>query len=95
MTVALELSTLKEYYQTEAYPKKECVWQKVYSLPTKDRHPTLRMHNRSLAQVLCDEIKRAAFSSIASKCWSQSVRHSPTSGVNVGAKACGILQRRE
>jgi hypothetical protein len=35
MNVALELSTLKDYYQTEVYPKEECVWQQVYRLPTK------------------------------------------------------------
>ena len=32
--VATELAALKDYYQTEVYPKRECVWQKVYSLPT-------------------------------------------------------------
>ncbi len=26
--VALELNTLKDYHQSEVYPKKECVWQK-------------------------------------------------------------------
>jgi hypothetical protein len=26
--VALELSTLKDYHQSEVYPKKDCVWQK-------------------------------------------------------------------
>ena len=32
--VAVELGVLKDYYQTEVYPKRECVWQKVYSLPS-------------------------------------------------------------
>jgi hypothetical protein len=35
LAVALELSTLKDYYQAEVYPKKECVWEKIYTLPTK------------------------------------------------------------
>ena len=35
MAVVLELSTLKDYHQTEVYPKEECVWQSVYSLPPK------------------------------------------------------------
>ena len=35
--VALELSTLKDYHQTEVYPKKKCVWQQVYSLPAKPK----------------------------------------------------------
>ena len=34
--VATELAALKHYYQTEIYPKRECVWQKVYSVPS---HP--------------------------------------------------------
>ena len=32
--VANELAVLKDYYETEVYPKRECVWQKVYSLPS-------------------------------------------------------------
>jgi hypothetical protein len=35
MDVALELSTLKDYYQTEVYPREECVWQQVYRIPPK------------------------------------------------------------
>ena len=37
LTVAVELSTLKEYYQTDVYPKNECVWQKIYTLPSKGK----------------------------------------------------------
>jgi hypothetical protein len=35
LTVTVELSILKDYYQTDVYPKKECVWQKIYTLPSK------------------------------------------------------------
>jgi len=37
LTVAVELSTLKDYYQTDVYPKNECVWQKIYTLPSKGK----------------------------------------------------------
>ncbi len=33
--VVLELNTLKDYYQSEVYPKKACVWRKVSRSPTK------------------------------------------------------------
>jgi len=32
--VASELSALKHYYQTVIYPKRECVWARVYDLPS-------------------------------------------------------------
>jgi hypothetical protein len=32
--VAAELAGLKDYYQTEVYPKRQCVWQNVYSVPS-------------------------------------------------------------
>ena len=32
--VAAELAALKDYYQTEVYPKRQCVWQNVYSVPS-------------------------------------------------------------
>src|SRR5690349_3274320 len=33
--VAVELAVLKDYYQTEVYPKHECVWDQVYGVPSK------------------------------------------------------------
>ncbi len=32
--VAAELAALNDYYQVEVYPKRECVWQRVYSVST-------------------------------------------------------------
>jgi len=29
--VATELVALKDYYETRVYPKRECVWQKIYN----------------------------------------------------------------
>jgi hypothetical protein len=31
--VAAELAVLKHYYQSAVYPKAECVWEKVYTIP--------------------------------------------------------------
>jgi hypothetical protein len=33
--VARELLALREHYQTNVFPRRECVWQKVYSVPGK------------------------------------------------------------
>ena len=30
--VASELAALKVYYETKIYPKRECIWQKVYTV---------------------------------------------------------------
>lgn len=35
--VARELLALREHYQTHVFPRRECVWQKVYSVPGKSR----------------------------------------------------------
>ena len=32
--VVSELGVLKAYYETQIYPKRECVWQKVYTVPS-------------------------------------------------------------
>jgi len=37
LTVAVDVSNLKDYYQTHVYPKKACVWQKIYTLPSKGK----------------------------------------------------------